>query len=84
MKEDFNPLPAQTVTLALSQAGQRTVTVDARNGAPGLWRTPDIVLPTAGGWLAVVTVTTGKGEPIVLDGPIVIDPGSTAKSAKSE
>jgi putative copper resistance protein D len=74
MQEDFTPLTAQAVSLRLSQSGQAPVTADARRGAEGLWRVPDIVLPTPGVWTAVVEIRNGSGAPLVLDGPIVLAP----------
>jgi putative copper resistance protein D len=74
MQEDFTPMAAQSVSVRLSQFGQTPVTAEARSGAPGLWRAPDVVLPTPGVWTAVVEVRTGSGSSLVLDGPIVIAP----------
>jgi putative copper resistance protein D len=74
MREDFTPMAAQNVLVRLSQFGQQSVTAEARSGATGLWRAPDIVLPTSGVWTAMVEIRTGSGSPLVLDGPIVIAP----------
>lgn len=73
MREDFSPLPAQTVTLRLTQSGQADVTVEARSGVVGLWRATNITL-SSGIWSVALEIYPDQGPPIVLDAPIVIEP----------
>ena len=79
MEEDFTPLAAQAVSIQLSQAGQSSIMVEARPDADGLWRTPPIT-PAPGVWTLAVTITRSDNRPLVLDGPILIGPSSTAKT----
>jgi putative copper resistance protein D len=79
MQEDFGPLAAQAVSVQLSQAGQSPITAEARSDSDGLWRTPPIT-PAPGVWTIVVSIQRPNSGPLVLDGPILISPSSTAKS----
>jgi putative copper resistance protein D len=83
MQEDFTPQPAEAVSVELLQPRQSSVAAQARTIAPGRWNA-SAVLPSGGVWTVVVTIRTGAGPPIVLDGPIVLGSGSPAKSAQSE
>lgn len=80
LQEDFTPLVAEAVSVQLSQAGQKTIPVDARPDADGLWHASPITLPTPGIWTVAVTVRRPNRAPLVLDGPILIGSGSAAKS----
>jgi putative copper resistance protein D len=80
MQEDFQPLTAKSVQLRLFQQGQPPVTVEAHAIGEGTWRVQNLALPTPGVWTVVVGVTTAAGTALSLDGPIVLDSGSPAKS----
>jgi putative copper resistance protein D len=79
MRDDFTPLPARAVSISLSQATQK-IALEARPEADGLWRSSPVPLLTDGVWTVVVTIHRATGAPLILDGPILIGPGSTAKS----
>jgi hypothetical protein len=74
MKEDFTALPADAVTVLLTQSGQPPVRAEARNGTDGIWRAPDVTLASPGVWSIAVEIKTGQGAPLVIDAPIVIEP----------
>lgn len=80
MQEDFQPLIAKSVQLRLSQPGQSSVTAEAHVSGEGKWQVQNLALPTSGIWTVVVGVTTAADAALSLDGPIVLDPGSPAKS----
>jgi putative copper resistance protein D len=80
MQEDFSPLTAESVELRLSLAGQPAIAAGAIAVGDGLWRAPGLALPTAGVWTAVVVIDRQNTTPLLLDGPIVVDPGSAQKS----
>jgi putative copper export protein len=80
MREDFGPLAANSVRLRLSRTGQTSISQDASASEDGLWRVPSVPLPTPGVWTVLVQVRTEGKAPLALDGPIVVAPGSPAKS----
>jgi len=74
-REDFSLFPAKAVHLALDPPApggpvlERAATVQA----DGTWVVDQILLSEPGIWTVRVIVTPGKGQPILLDAPIVIE-----------
>jgi len=75
--DDFNVLPARELSLALTPpaAGSKPMTRAAVQDADGAWHVDGIDLAQAGNWMVSVSTVLGSGKPLVLEAPIVIDPG---------
>lgn len=74
MNEDFSVLPAEAVSVRLSQPGQKPLELEAQLAADGLWRAAAVAIPAAGVWTIAVIVRRPGQTPLVLDGPIGIPP----------
>jgi len=74
-REDFSTYPAKDVRLALDPpaAGGQTVERTATKQADGTWLIDGVTLAKSGIWTTRVIVQPNRGEPIVLDAPIVIE-----------
>ena len=74
-REDSSHYPAKDVRLELDppSAGGRTIGRAAIEQADGSWLVNDLTLAPAGIWAARVIVRSVKGDPIVLDAPVVIE-----------
>jgi copper transport protein len=74
-REDFSRYPAKDVRLALDPppAGGQKIERGAIMQIDGTWLVNGIEIAPSGNWTVRVIVTRARGEPIVLDGPIVIE-----------
>jgi copper transport protein len=74
MRDDFTRLPAKEVELAFSNpsAGVEPISRQALQGADGLWRTDEIILPVAGRWETEIRVLVNDFERLVLDAPVLV------------
>ena len=77
MHEDSSQFPAQDVRLELDPPAPDVPAIKraAKRDADGTWRVDTIELQRPGVWIAKVTITPPAGTPLVLDAPIVIEPG---------
>lgn len=74
-RDDFTTFAAKDVRLGLDPpaASGKSLDLNARQQADGIWTVDDIALAQPGIWTVRVIVITQSGETIVLDAPIVID-----------
>jgi copper transport protein len=74
--DDFDPLGAQTLTLALTApaAGSSPVTRTATQDDSGAWVVDGIELSQGGNWTVTVDAGLGANRHLVLKAPIVIEP----------
>jgi putative copper resistance protein D len=75
---DFGPLEARGVTLALTapMAGSKPTTRVAEQDSDGAWQVEGIELSQPGNWTVTVDALLGPARHLVLDAPIVIEPGN--------
>jgi hypothetical protein len=75
MREDMSEFPASDVKLSLEppSGGPQGPIRPAVPQPDGTWQVGDIKIGQAGNWTVRVLVGKASGEPIVLDGPIVIE-----------
>jgi len=75
---DFGPLEARGVTLALTapMAGSKPTLRVAEQDSDGAWQVKGIELSQPGNWTVTVDVLLGPTRHLVLDAPIVIEPGN--------
>lgn len=78
MHEDSSQFPAREIGLDLEPPTPDLPKINrlAARSADGTWQVENIDLPRPGIWTAKVTITPLTGAPIVLDAPMVIEPGS--------
>ncbi len=74
LRDDFSEFPAKSVELTLDPPAAGPKIVRAAAHLPdGTWQVNALDLSQPGIWTVRVIVPTGRGAPIVLDAPIVID-----------
>ena len=75
---DFGPLEARGVTLALTapMAGSKPTARVAEQDSDGAWQVKGIELSQPGNWTVTVDALLGPASHLVLDAPIVIEPGN--------
>ena len=74
--EEFEPLAAQKVTLALTTpvAGSKPVIRAASQDEDGNWQIDGIELSQPGNWMATIDAELGPKRRLLLEAPIVIEP----------
>jgi copper resistance protein D len=75
--EDFESLDAKAVTFTLTPptAGSKPTTRVAAQDADGAWQVDGFELSAPGNWTVTVDAVLGSAKHLVLEAPIVIDPG---------
>jgi alkylation response protein AidB-like acyl-CoA dehydrogenase len=75
-KEEFEPLAAEKVTLALTApaAGSKPAIRAASQDEDGNWQIDGIQLSQPGNWMAMIDAELGPKRRLLLEAPIVIEP----------
>ena len=82
LRDDFSEYPTRSVELRLEPpAGGRKIARAAARLPDGTWEVNGLELPQPGVWTVRVVIPGDNGAPIVLDAPIVIEPGKAAPNS---
>jgi len=76
MNEDSSEFPADAVRLGLEPPtpGGQAIDRAALQQADGTWQVGGLTLDAGGNWTVRVTIAVPRGQPVVLDAPVVIAP----------